>query len=122
MGIDSGGGFFKVCLNLIDESPKPNAPGNSKKRKKRHLDSSVCKSFIVACVESIPEVYENVKLIMDKLQLGTEKLQFHLASDLKLINIIVGIQSHSATYPCPYCEWLKGSDGKGDLRDLLGIR
>ena len=73
-----------MCLNLIDESLDPNAPGNSKE----HLESSVCASFIVACVEKIPEVYENVKLIMDKLDLTTDKLEFHLASDLKLINII----------------------------------
>ena len=83
-GIDGGGDHFKVCLNLIDESVDPNAPGNSKK----HLDSSVCASLIVAIVEHIPEVYGNVKLIMEKLNLSTDKIEFHMASDLKLINII----------------------------------
>ena len=73
-----------MCLNLIDESVDPNAPGNSKK----HLESSVCASLIVAIVEHIPEVYGNVKLIMEKLKLSTDKIEFHLASDLKLINII----------------------------------
>ena len=46
------------------------------------------KLFILAIVEDIPEVYENIKIIMDKLQLYTEKLKFCMASDLKLINTI----------------------------------
>ena len=89
IGIDGGGGHFKVCLNIIvDEKLKPGAPQNPKKQKKRHKYSSVRTAFILACVEKIPEHYDNVRLIMEKLQLHTEKIKFCLASDLKLINIL----------------------------------
>ena len=89
IGIDGGGGFFKVCLNIIvDPISKPDAPQNPKKQKKRHKTSSVRASFILAAVQDIPEHYDNIKLIMEKLQLHTEKIKFCLASDLKLINIL----------------------------------
>ena len=81
---------MKVCLNLISENIKPGSPTNPKKQKARHKhkDSSVRTTIILACVEKIPEHYDNIKLIMEKLQLHTDKFQFCLASDLKLINVL----------------------------------
>ena len=46
------------------------------------------KLFILAIVEDIPELYDNIKIILDKLQLHTEKFKFGMASDLKLINTL----------------------------------
>ena len=85
VGIDGGGDHFKVVINLIAEETLPKNP---KKQKKRHKDSSVKASFLLAVVESIPETYNNVRLILEKLKLHSDKIQFCLASDLKLINIM----------------------------------
>ena len=69
------------------------------------------------------ETYENVKKILDHVDLGIIKFKDIIASDLKLINMIVGIQSHSATCPCPFCEWKKkdGLNGEAAERTKEGI-
>ena len=124
IGIDGGGDHFKVTMNLVDEEIKPGSPTNAKKQKKRHKNTSVRTTFIIACVEAIPETRANVKTILDKLNLHSEKFAFTLNSDLKLINIIVGIQGHTSTCPCPFCDWNKndGVKGGGEYRTLGGIR
>ena len=127
IGCDGGGDHFKVTMNLVDEEEvRPGSPSNPKKRKKRdYLPGSVRATLILANVQHIPETRANVKTILDKLNLHSENFAFTLNSDLKLINIIVGIQGHTSSCPCPYCEWLKkdGVDGEpAELRTKGGIR
>ena len=38
------------------------------------------------------------------------------------IDFLVGIQGHTAKCPCAFCEWLKGTDGKGKERDIDSIK
>ena len=73
--------------------------------------------MILAIVADVPEIYENMKILIDLT--GINGLDYKLSQDLKLTNIIIGITSHSSKYPCPYgecmkCEetgdWIKGID------------
>ena len=105
--LDGGGDHFKICVNLIQESLLPK---NAKKIKQRNLDSSVKATFMVLCVEKIPETRENVLKCWNLLDIGPISGNEFVASDLKLYNLLVGIQGHTSTYPCPLCEWKK-SDG-----------
>ena len=58
--------------------------------------------MIIFIVESVPENYTNVRVILEKLNI--DKLDFYtMSSDLKLINILLGLQSHSATHGCTWC-------------------
>ena len=59
--------------------------------------------MVLAIVEGTPEEYENVKKIMNQLNLNIRKLKYVFTMDIKLMNIILGIMSASSTYPCPYC-------------------
>ena len=34
---------------------------------------------------------------------------FWLTADLKVVNMVCGLNSHAASFPCPYCLWPKGS-------------
>ena len=36
--------------------------------------------------------------------------QFQMTGDLKLLNILVGIQNHSSRYPCHLCEGFKDKE------------
>ena len=62
---------------------------------------------MLLCIEKIPETRENVKKAWDLLDIGPMNGNDFLASDLKLYNLLVGIQGHSSSCPCPLCEWEK---------------
>ena len=47
------------------------------------------------------ESYENVRVVVEKLKLN--ELECCITSDLKLINALLGISSHSGKFSCPYC-------------------
>lgn len=105
--MDSGRGFFKVCLTIHskDENPKfnPNQAGDDgpKYFDKKYLNSGVKKVIVLAIVEDCTERYENVKAILDAL--GLEELDW-ICADLKMQNCCMGMSAPSCTHPCVYCE------------------
>lgn len=129
IGIDGGGGFFKVCLTLhnIHEKEERNRRhcysdgiGSNKK-----LDSSVKKLFIIGLVPNIKENYQNALTVWLQLQLDNISLPYTIATDLKLANILCGLMSHGSNHPCTWCtvcktDLLQGSCG--DLRTLGSLR
>ena len=73
-------------------------------------------------VESVAETRKNIQTILHALDIKV-KVNDCLASDLKLINIILGLQGHSSSHPCPYCDVHKNNMAeKGTNRTLGGIR
>ena len=76
------------------------------------------KLFILAIVYGIPETRKNVEKILSALKLDDLKFDFILATDMKLQNLSIGIQSGSSTYPCAYCESPRPFDTEGMLRTL----
>ena len=91
-------------------------PKNAKKVKKHHKASSVKATFMLLCIEKIPETRANVKKAWDFLDIGPMNGNDFIASDLKLYNLLVGIQGHTSTCPCPLCEWLKSDGINGKAR------
>ena len=118
LGCDGGGGSLKICLNLIEQTD-PNSPVK-KKSKAGFLDSGVKKLFILAIVPSIPENYYNMRVLMKLID--APMFDFTIATDLKLMNIITGIQSHSSRFPCTWCEACAPWEEEKDLRTLGRIR
>ena len=144
INIDGGGDHFKISANLIEEKVKPSSPKfsgsktisrseaakklkDSKEKsvpRKRNKDTSVKATYLLAIVENIPETRENVKIILDRLNLGDIEVGDCIAADYKLINILVGIQGHTSSCPCAYCEWQKKDqfNGSAPPRDFIGIK
>ena len=60
------------------------------------------KACILAAAPTISVNNENCRLILEKTRI--KDLTFHFAADLKMSNICLGISSHAALHPCPYCE------------------
>ena len=78
------------------------------------------KLLVIGLAEDMKENRENLDELLKLLELGDEK--FHLSADLKLINLLLGISTHSSTHPCPHCKWRRNTFGKGDLRTFEEIR
>jgi hypothetical protein len=54
--------------------------------------------------------------------LHLKDIDFFVAADMKLINIVIGIQRHGSTYPCAWCESTGTLTKDGQEITLGGIR
>ena len=103
-GCDSGKGFFKVVLQLIHGL--------------EFKDSVKC-CFIVAITDA-PETRYNLRKIfslLNEVDLMQENQTF--TSDLKVVNLMVGLKSGSAKYSCPYCTNCRTTEHEGFQRDYF---
>ena len=85
---------------------------------------------VILAAADVKENYENVKILFNRVGLNSIKMQ--LSIDLKMANIVLGLQSHSATYCCYICDaknprkpgvdWEKVDGEKVKFRTLGSIR
>ena len=81
-------------------------------------DTSTKKTIIIAFVDDIPETYDNLSIILDKLKVQTIKYHHKLVADLKLGNIVLGVMECGSRHGCPHCKGKKtGEWEKGEPRD-----
>ena len=78
-----------------------------KEMKDRFKLSGIHKFCVLVRVDSFPENHFNIKILLDSLNLHELSKDFRISCDLKLIDILLGIQSCSSLHPCPYCEGMK---------------
>ena len=113
VGLDSGGGFLKVCMSIFNLSGTTSQKVSAKKFK----DSGVKKVIIIAISPNVPENYVNIKKMWLNIGLHTTSRKFTIATDLKLCNILLGLMSHSSKHPCCWCDIDKDNlDKKGKQR------
>ena len=95
VGLDGGQGSFKVVGSIFETtSHLVDTPGEKL--------AGANKLLVFALAEDLSENYHNVRLVVEKL--GLAELDCVFASDLKLINVLLGISSHSGKHGCAYCE------------------
>ena len=100
IGIDGGGNFFKTCINIIEKKkPEKSPPKKKQNKSKKYKDGGVKKLLIIAIVQDIAETYFNAKTILKLLEI--EKIDFVIATDYKLCNILLGLSSHASKFRCP---------------------
>ena len=126
VGFDYGGECLKVGLIIMpkDHIGQISEAGTSVKMIKKMKMNSVKRVIILAAAD-VKENRENVKLLWQKVGLNSLKVQ--LAMDLKMVNIVLGIQAHTSIHSCYICEganpFKPGVDwSKGELRTLGSIR
>lgn len=113
IGIDGGGKFLKVCLNIERKFDDFTSPEKQKSRSSyadgastsAFRDSGVKKLIILAIVEDVSESYSNVKTLLNLI--GSSRAcicKCIHAFDMKLANVFLGLGTASSTYPCPWCE------------------
>ena len=74
---DGGGGFLKIIVNVFEEEKEP---------ENKFKNSRVQKVLIIAIVEDIPEKYENLRLVLEKLNL--EDVNYYIVFDLKCADVL----------------------------------
>ena len=115
VSINGGGGSLKICVNIFDaDELKVNIKNRSKRwGSAEYIGSRVQRLQFIAIAEDVPETYQNIKQILDIIQL--DSLGFHIAWDLKLVNMIMGLSGHGGIHACLYSESEK-SVNTGTLR------
>jgi hypothetical protein len=101
IGLDGGQGSFKVVVSVFETDYDPEISFSTKEGPGNML-TGANRLLVMAIAEDIQELYNNLRLVVEKLQL--DKIDFCMAADLKLINAYSGISSHSGKFACPYCE------------------
>ena len=118
--LDGGGGSFKICLNIIDQV----SPGQSPVKKQPNIGGSttqfsnagVKKLFILDIAHDVQELYDNIEAFVNALQLSS--LQLCVCADLKLANILFGLQGHASKFPCTWCQGTSRRKTPARLRTL----
>ena len=128
VGVDGGQGKLIATLAVMPKNEKDKQGRMSEKEvKDRSKSTSTKRCLVVARVDNVPENYTNVKVLMNKIKLDELRKDFCVIADLKLIDIMTGIQSTSSIHSCPYCTGSKldkfgketnkkGTWYKGELR------
>lgn len=101
LGIDGGGGFVKFSLSLYESDVVESSHGST--WNKGFLNTGVKRIIIIAIIPEMKETYKNVSQIFNLLNLLSLDKKYTLALDMKMANIVAGIQSHACSYPCIYC-------------------
>ena len=68
---------------------------------------------------SCPENRTNMEIILNSLNLPNLSQDYQLVMDLKLINIVLGIQTCTSMFGCPFCESFK-TDANGNPTNKRG--
>ena len=87
--------------------------------------------LIPAKVKDIPESTHNLRIIFDEIKINEVSKKYKMIGDLKVYNMLLGMQSSGSLHPCPYGLCYKidkygqktnqqGSWVKGDDRTLEG--
>ena len=105
--VDGGGGFFKLGIGTVDVASyfsgditkrSNNTKGICLNLKK---ETSVDQTLLLGIVPNILENYDNCAVILKSIDL--RNIQFTLCANLKLFNLILGLQNHTSKYPCCFC-------------------
>ena len=96
IGVDGGGQFLKFVLSVIPLSEDVH-------KNPAFKYSSVKRLFLLAIVPNVQENYENIHVIWNEMKLNDLSVDFTIATDLKLSNIILGIMAHGSLHPCCWC-------------------
>lgn len=124
---DSGQGFLKISMSIIPLSVSGDEKDfelDDKKRNtykeggtvgKKCVSTSVHRLILLCVVPGVKESYENLKILFDLISINN--LSFKFLADFKLLLTVIGQQTASATYPCPYCFVTLA-----DLRDISQLQ
>ena len=60
--------------------------------------------FVLAEASGVPENRTNVEILLNSINLPLLSQDYQLVMDLKMTNIVLGIQTCTSMFGCPFCE------------------
>ena len=109
IGIDGGQNFLKVGLVL--QTVRDAYEATKSPVKKKSAQGGVRRCLIIGILEDVPETHYNVHRILQILDIRPQDLDLTFTTDLKLLNILLGMQGHSSSHSCAYCTILTVGPG-----------
>ena len=93
IGMDGGGGILKVTCNIVTQVDNCSNDTSSRSviRAAPFKDTSVKQLFLLAVVPGVPESYSIMAHLLQDLRLH-DIGRLHIAADLKMANILCGLQ------------------------------
>lgn len=114
IGVDKGRKLLKASASYLSETDLVSQPPSKRRRfadelsdMKQFKADGVKQLLILAVTPNCDEDYSVLRDLLHFLNLKPDTFQFCV--DLKVANKCIGIMSHSARHPCPFCHWVKGS-------------
>ena len=68
------------------------------------MSTSSKRVLVLAKVDGVPETRHNIELMLNEMNFQDLGDNFQVVCDLKMLNIILGIQSSTSLFGCPFCE------------------
>ena len=124
LGIDGGRGSLKFCFNIVETPARNEASLLAQKQlltERTGKNTGVKRQILVAVSEDLPETHDKIEKVWSMINAGG--LQLLLACDMKVANIVCGLQTHSSMHPCAFCDIdSKSLVHTGNLRTLGSIK
>ena len=99
---DKGQGSLKIVVSVFDSDIDPDISFTYQEGKHEKLTGSN-RLLVLAKVNGGQERYENIRLLLERLQL--QRISgLVLVGDLSIVNVYIGISSHGGKYACYICE------------------
>ena len=109
IGIDAGGGFLKVCVNVMvqeENSARKRLCYGDGISSKKFKSTSVRKLIILAIAPGLKENYASLSKVLGLLKLDElpPSPTVCYAADLKMVNLLLGLMSTASSHPCSWCD------------------
>lgn len=105
MGIDDGQGLLKVMMSVKKTEPQEEVEKKKAKYEEgfspKDFKFSGVKKLILLLVSPSTEDHDNMSALLS--QLGIKAIEFGYSCDLKMVLMLLGKQSASSKYYCPFC-------------------
>ena len=105
--VDSSGGFFKLGIGTVNVASYFSGDITKRSNYTKGIcpnlkkETPVDQTLLLGIVLNIQENYDNYAVFFKSIDL--RDIQFTLCGDLKLLTLILGLQSHTSNYPCYFC-------------------
>ncbi len=116
--------FFLLLFLSLDEPTKRRRVSYSSglKKMRQFSNGGVKKLQMLAVVHAGDEKYDELVELVASMNITETDFDF-VSLDLKAMNAMLGLMTHSATHPCPYCHWiLRSRNNDAEMRTFEGIR